>query len=581
MTASWADRRRLLIDLETYSSVDISKAGAFKYVEAPDFEIMLLAYVWNDGPVQVIEMRKALPRFVTCERDAYFELQDVIAGILDPDTVKVAHNSAFERACLTKHLGQELPAEEWEDTMILAAMNGLPMSLEAAGAALNIEQQKLKEQKPVLQGYVMDEVYNKMERQSGRTKDVVWGKLGVLVEAHDSTGLFTFLDTVINERPNEYEYQIYKGDCYAEVYNRPDLAEDIYKGILEHSPANKQAQYALISHYTRIQDLDKLFESVKRLVSNNHIEENIRTEILTNYIRYCVSEDSLRLNSVRSFLDNMDYGENATGEISATHVVLLSYMNAAPDSILLAINRTLKYHPEDTEIRRHGMYLCYRRENTDELLRLCEEGQYYDPKNLDYYHLPAIFYLYDENYDAAIKTLERGEPYYMENPDDSLASELYNLMGDIYHDLGRMEECYAAYDSALALIPDNALVLNNYAYFLSLKDKRLDKALAMSTRATELEPNNATYVDTHAWVLHRLGRNEEAKSVMSTALSLSAQRDDSLLAHYGDILWALGEEFMADTYWKKAVSQGYDKEAMDEHIAEIKSKREAKKSRKR
>jgi Tfp pilus assembly protein PilF len=82
-------------------------------------------------------------------------------------------------------------------------------------------------------------------------------------------------------------------------------------------------------------------------------------------------------------------------------------------------------------------------------------------------------------------------------------------------------------------------------------------------------------------VLHRLGRNEEAKSVMSQALSLSAQRDASLLAHYGDILWTLGETFMADTYWKKAVSQGYDMEAMEEHIAEIKSKSEAKKSKKR
>jgi predicted negative regulator of RcsB-dependent stress response len=58
---------------------------------------------------------------------------------------------------------------------------------------------------------------------------------------------------------------------------------------------------------------------------------------------------------------------------------------------------------------------------------------------------------------------------------------------------------------------------------------------------------------------------------MSQALSLSAQRDASLLVHYGDILWALGEKFMADTYWKKAVQQGFDKDALEEHIAELKS----------
>lgn len=133
--------RRLLIDLETYSSVDISKAGAFKYVESDDFEILLLAYAWDAGPVRVLDLTDPL---------GHDELPDIISGLLDPDTVKVAHNSAFERACLTKHLGQALPAEEWEDTMILAAMNGLPMSLDAAGAALQLQDQKMAEGKALI-----------------------------------------------------------------------------------------------------------------------------------------------------------------------------------------------------------------------------------------------------------------------------------------------------------------------------------------------------------------------------------------------------------------------------------------------
>ena len=133
---SWAERRRLLIDLETYSSVDISKAGAFRYTESPDFEILLLAYAWNDGPVRVLDLTDPL------RRD---ELPDILSAILDPDTVKVAHNSAFERACLSRYLGRALPAGEWEDTMVLSAMNGLPQSLDAAGAALQLSEQKIKE----------------------------------------------------------------------------------------------------------------------------------------------------------------------------------------------------------------------------------------------------------------------------------------------------------------------------------------------------------------------------------------------------------------------------------------------------
>lgn len=134
MTSS--TKRRLLIDLETYSSAEIGKTGAFKYVEAQDFEILLLAYAWDDGPVRVLDLLDPSGRD---------ELPDIVAGILDPDTVKVAHNSAFERACLTRYLRHDLPPEEWEDTMILAAMNGLPLSLDAVGAALELQDQKIKE----------------------------------------------------------------------------------------------------------------------------------------------------------------------------------------------------------------------------------------------------------------------------------------------------------------------------------------------------------------------------------------------------------------------------------------------------
>ena len=136
---SWDDRRRLLIDLETYSSVDIGKAGAHKYVEADDFEILLLAYAWDDGPVRVIDLRD-LDKY-----GDYAAWDDIVYALHDPDIVKVAHNCAFERACLSKSLGHYLPPEEWEDTMVLAAMNGLPSSLDGAGAALQLKDQKIKE----------------------------------------------------------------------------------------------------------------------------------------------------------------------------------------------------------------------------------------------------------------------------------------------------------------------------------------------------------------------------------------------------------------------------------------------------
>lgn len=131
---SWHNRRRLFVDIETFSSTDI-KAGAFKYVEAPDFEIILVAYARDNDPVQVLDMR-------TPQGSAW---KEIVEALLDPEVVKVAHNSAFERAAFSRYLRRDLPPEQWEDTMILAAMNGLPMSLDDAGAALQLRDQKIKE----------------------------------------------------------------------------------------------------------------------------------------------------------------------------------------------------------------------------------------------------------------------------------------------------------------------------------------------------------------------------------------------------------------------------------------------------
>lgn len=129
-------KRILFLDTETFSATDIKGAGLYRYMEDPAFEVMLLPYAWNDEPVRVLDL------FDPADRA---ELPDIIAGLKDPDTLKVAHNAPFEREAYRQQFGFYQPPEEWLDTMVLCAMNGLPMSLEAAGAALQLEEQKLKE----------------------------------------------------------------------------------------------------------------------------------------------------------------------------------------------------------------------------------------------------------------------------------------------------------------------------------------------------------------------------------------------------------------------------------------------------
>lgn len=88
----------------------------------------------------------------------------------------------------------------------------------------------------------------------------------------------------------------------------------------------------------------------------------------------------------------------------------------------------------------------------------------------------------------------------------------------------------------------------------------------MAERANELSPRNPTYMDTQAWILFKMDRLEEARQLMRQAVALDGQQSVELLVHYGDILHALGDQFMAENYWKKALDKGYDKAMIEERM---------------
>ena len=126
--------RELGIDIETYSSYDLKTCGVYRYVEAPDWAILLFAYAVDGGPVQCVDLAngESLP-------------EDVRAALTDPAVTKTAYNATFERVNLGKYLGQRLDPAQWRCTMVRAARLGLPLPLGQCGEVLHLEAGKMKE----------------------------------------------------------------------------------------------------------------------------------------------------------------------------------------------------------------------------------------------------------------------------------------------------------------------------------------------------------------------------------------------------------------------------------------------------
>ena len=143
------------VDIETYSSVDLTKAGVRPYTEAPDFAILLIAYQVGDGPTMLIDLAaggEGEPSLLPPVASDLIpgDLEDFLVMLTSPNVVKTAYNASFERTCLARHFGRPMPPEQWRCTMVQAATLGLPGTLGQVGAALGLDQQKMTEGKELI-----------------------------------------------------------------------------------------------------------------------------------------------------------------------------------------------------------------------------------------------------------------------------------------------------------------------------------------------------------------------------------------------------------------------------------------------
>lgn len=173
------------------------------------------------------------------------------------------------------------------------------------------------------------------------------------------------------------------------------------------------------------------------------------------------------------------------------------------------------------------------------------------PEKPEFWFFDGTSKLAQKNYQEAASSLQKALEL-NNGTNKQLTILAKGQLGDTYHYLERKDDAYKAYEEVLALNPDNDHILNNYAYFLSLDKKELQKAKAMSEKLVSKFPTNATYLDTHAWVLFQLKEYEEANQFMKQALDHQGAPSGVMYEHFGDILYQLGKKQEALEYWKKA-----------------------------
>ena len=339
--------------------------------------------------------------------------------------------------------------------------------------------------------------------------------------------------------------------------NKPDEAYDTYRRILKEVPGYAPAILSLANYYQKTGQ-DSLYQAqLDTILLNDDVQSDTKMGIMRQAIIQTeqTTKDSTQIVSIFKRILKRPQ-QNADLSMLCAQYCVSKNMKA---DATLALKQVIKLDPENTPARLQLIGYALQDEDPDKVIEVARPAIEYSPDVLEFYYYLGLAYYNKDQTDEAAATFEKGVKQVNEKTDKKIVSDFYSMMGDIYHQKGKNAEAYAAYDSSLVYNPDNIGTMNNYAYFLSVERKNLDKAEEMSYRTVKAEPSNATFLDTYAWILFEKGKYTEARIYMEQALQNDQNPSRVLLEHAGDIYYMAGQKEKALEYWKKADAKPVEK----------------------
>jgi tetratricopeptide (TPR) repeat protein len=203
-------------------------------------------------------------------------------------------------------------------------------------------------------------------------------------------------------------------------------------------------------------------------------------------------------------------------------------------------------------------------EQFDQALRHSEQALEVFPNHAMIQYFNGIANLRKRRFPDAISAFEQCKKLASNN--QALATDANAMLGDAYYGNKEFEKSDKAYDDALTIDPNNSSVLNNYSYYLALRKSNLEKAEKMSSLLIRNNPDNPSFLDTHAWVLYSREKYREAKRIIERAIS-TGKANAVHFEHYGDILYKLGDVDGAVQQWEKARGLNANSETLNKKIA--------------
>ena len=396
----------------------------------------------------------------------------------------------------------------------------------------------------------------RIEALDGKNERLTMAKSELFTRQGNKKAAIAEMKSLADQYPNDLNYRVMYGDALLQN-DQKQQALAVYQEVLKEEPQNVPALLSMVSSYAAEGDTEKADEMNERLLLNEDVETDTRLEIMRREVMNDLQSqgDSTRILRLFHKVLSMPDPEPDMALMCATYMKL---REMPKDSINSMYELVLNMVPDNAYARLQLVADAWDREDLDRVVELCKAARQYNPDDMAFYYYQGFAYYRQDDIDHALDAFQNGVSVITSESNPDLASDFYEVMGELLYKKGKVREAFAAYDSCLVWKADRINCLNNYAYYLSELDEQLEKAEQMSFKTIKAEPENATYLDTYAWILFKQGRYAEAKIYIDQTLQYDPDASAVLLEHAGDIYAKCGEMTQAVSYWEQSLAKASD-----------------------
>ena len=404
--------------------------------------------------------------------------------------------------------------------------------------------------------------YDRIDKKFGPSEEVALQKHKLYVNEGKYDKAVEILNKLIEDDPDETSNYQLLAETWLKAGNEAKALE-VYNNLLKKNPDDGQSQLALAEFYYQKGDHTNAFDMLKKAFGNSKLAIDQKIKILYNDYLMQPNIDKEDKDDEYILAKTMVAAHPADAKSHAIYGDIF-YLDKKYDSARIEYRRSLETKKDIFSVWQQLLQCDAELKDYRSLADESEKALELFPSQPIVYFMDGVSNLQLKNYKKAAEVLESGLNQVADNKD--LELEFDNNLAEAYYRMHDYAKSDMYFEKVLDKDPNNTLALNNYAYYLSVRNERMDKAEAMSKKSLEKEPHNASYLDTYGWILYQRGKYEEAAKYIIQSLDI--EKDNAEVnEHYGDVEYKLGKVDTAVEYWKKAKQYGSDSPNLDKKIS--------------